>query len=209
MRRVGRLADRRLAERFIDVMVSASGLLILAIPFCLIGIVIKLGSRGPVFYRQKRAGKKGEPFDMVKFRTMVQGAEQLGLGFEVAQNDPRITRVGQVLRDWGLDELPQLHNVLKGEMCLVGPRAARMDQIERFTLDEKLRMAVKPGITGWAQVNGRNSIDWKRRIELDLWYVAHASLWLDLKILGKTLWVIFIARTGRHGPEGITRDYRS
>lgn len=190
------------------IVASAGGLLGLAIPFVLIALAIKLDSKGPVFYRQKRAKENGKPFEMVKFRTMVLNAEQLGLGFEVAQDDSRITRVGRELRKWGVDELPQLYNVLKGDMCFVGPRAARMDQIVLFTAEETKRMLIKPGLTGWAQVNGRNSISWKRRIELDLWYRANACFWLDLKILFKTVWVVCIARTGRYGPEGVTRDYQ-
>ena len=191
-----------------DVVASSAGLVVLIIPMLLIALAIKLDSEGPVFYRQKRAGKSGKPFEMVKFRTMVPNAEHLGLGFEVAEDDSRITSVGKMLRDWGMDEYPQLYNILKGEMSLVGPRAARMDQIEQFTPKEQGRMSIKPGLTGWAQVNGRNSISWKRRIELDLWYVKNKSLWLDMQILLRTVWVVLIARTGRYGPEGITRDYQ-
>ena len=198
-----------IAKRVIDLGAATMALLLLAILFLIIAIAIKFDSRGAVFYRQKRAGKNGIPFDMLKFRTMIPNAERLGLRFEVAQDDPRITRAGRMLRGWALDELPQLYNVLKGEMSLVGPRAARMDQIEQFSPEERKRMLIKPGLTGWAQVNGRNLISWRRRIELDLWYVAHESLWLDLKILLKTVWVVFIARTGRYGPEGFTRDYGS
>ena len=195
------------AKRFIDVVAASAGLVVLLIPLLLITLAIKLDSVGPVFYRQKRAGKFGKPFEMVKFRTMVPNAERMGLGFEVTQDDSRITRVGKLLRDWAMDEYPQLYNILKGEMSLVGPRAARMDQIEHFTPKEQARMLIKPGLTGWAQVNGRNSIIWKRRIELDLWYVENESLWLDLKILLRTVWVVLIARTGRYGPEGVTGDY--
>jgi lipopolysaccharide/colanic/teichoic acid biosynthesis glycosyltransferase len=144
---------------------------------------------------------------MVKFRTMVDGAEHMGLGLEVARNDSRITRVGNLLRIWSVDEFPQLLNILNGEMSLVGPRPARIDQIEKFNEDEKSRMLVKPGLTGWAQVNGRNLLTWKERIQLDLWYVSHESFWLNLRILFKTVWVAFIARSGQNGPEGITRDY--
>ncbi|HZA25855.1 MAG TPA: sugar transferase [Dehalococcoidia bacterium] len=204
------MANRRLhpaVERFIDIAISSLVLLALAVPFALIGLAIKLESRGPVFYCQHRAGKNGKPFKMVKFRTMVDGAEHLGLGFEVAQNDSRITRTGNLLRALSIDELPQLFNILKGEMSLVGPRPARLDQAEMFTPEEKGRMLVKPGLTGWAQVNGRNLITWKERIQLDLWYVSHESFWLNLKIVLMTVWVAFIARSGQHGPEGVTRDY--
>jgi lipopolysaccharide/colanic/teichoic acid biosynthesis glycosyltransferase len=209
-RKVGELANRRLhprIERSIDIALSSLTLTALAIPLLVIALAIKLESRGPVFYRQRRAGRGGEPFNMVKFRTMVDGAEHMGLGFEVAQNDSRITKVGSLLRVWSIDELPQLFNILKGEMSIVGPRPARMDQIEMFTPEERKRMLVKPGLTGWAQVNGRNLVTWKERIQLDLWYVAHESFWLNLKIVFKTVWVAFIARSGQHGPEGVTRDY--
>lgn len=194
-------------ERLFDLVASLTGMLALAIPFIIVALAIKLDSKGPVFYCQQRAGKNKKPFNMVKLRTMVQEAENMGLGFEVAQHDPRITSVGQLLRSWSLDELPQLYNVFKGEMCLVGPRPARLDQIELFTAKEAKRTLVKPGLTGWAQVNGRNLLSWKERIELDIWYVAHESFGLNLKILLKTVWVAFIARSGRYGPEGVTRDY--
>jgi lipopolysaccharide/colanic/teichoic acid biosynthesis glycosyltransferase len=194
-------------ERAIDIMAACGALLVLAVPLALIAAAIKLESRGPVFYKQRRAGKDGVPFTMMKFRTMVNGAEYLGLGMEVARNDSRITRVGNLLRIWSIDEFPQLFNILNGEMSLVGPRPARVDQIERFNEEERGRMRVKPGLTGWAQINGRNLLTWKERIQLDLWYVSHESFWLNLKIILKTVWVAFIARSGQNGPEGITRDY--
>jgi len=190
-----------------DVLTSFLMLLFLS-PFLVVAaFLIKLDSPGPVFYRQKRVGKHGKVFEMLKFRSMVQGAEKVGLGYEVAQDDARITRVGRILRNWGLDELPQLFNVVKGEMSMVGPRAARPDQVEVFTESERQRMKVKPGITGWSLVNGRNLIGWKERIQLDLWYVEHRSLWLDIKVLLGTIWVVLITRHGVYGPEGITRDY--
>ena len=194
-------------KRGIDLGAAGLALALLSAPLALIALAVKLDSRGPVFYRQQRAGKNGKPFSMLKFRSMVPNAEHIGLGYEVAERDPRITRMGGWLRNWGVDELPQLFNVLKGDMTLVGPRAARLDQIEQFTPEERRRMLISPGITGWALVNGRNSIPWKRRIELDLWYLAHQSLWVDLIILLRTVWVVFIARSGRYGPEGVTRDY--
>lgn len=209
-REVGKLANRRLhpaIERAIDILLSSLALLVMAIPLALVGLAIKLESRGPVFYNQTRAGKGGKPFLMIKFRTMVDGAEHIGLGFEVAERDPRVTRVGGLLRALSIDELPQVLNILRGEMSVVGPRPARMDQIEMFTPEERKRMLVKPGLTGWAQINGRNLLTWKERIQLDLWYVAHESCWLNLKIVLKTVWVAFISRTGQHGAEGVTRDY--
>ena len=197
----------RVMKRAMDLMGSLVGLTLLLLPLTLVALAIKLDSRGPVFFRQKRAGRNGEEFNILKFRTMVPNADRLGLRFEVSQGDNRITRLGGLLRDLGIDELPQLYNVFRGQMSLVGPRAARMDQIVNFTEAEQGRMLVKPGLSGWAQVNGRNSITWKERIQLDLWYVAHESIWLDVKIMFKTLWVVYIARSGRYGPGGVTRDY--
>ena len=197
----------RIIKRVMDLGGSLVGLTMLLLPLALVALAIKLDSKGPIFFRQKRAGKDGREFEILKFRTMVPNADRIGLGFEVSQGDDRITRLGGKLRDLGIDELPQLYNVFKGQMSLVGPRAARMDQIEQFSAEENDRTLVKPGLSGWAQVNGRNSITWKERIQLDLWYVAHESIWLDVKILFKTLWVVYIARSGRYGPGGVTRDY--
>lgn len=195
------------AKRALDLIVATLMLTLLLPVFGLMAILIKLTSKGPVFYRQLRAGKGGDTFNMIKFRSMIVDAEIKGLKFEVAREDDRITKIGKFLRGWGIDELPQLFNVLKGDVSLVGPRAARADQVEHFTREELRRMAMKPGITGWAVVNGRNGIDWKKRIELDIWYVEHWSFWLDIKVLFKTLWVILVTRRGVYGPEGVTRDY--
>lgn len=196
-----------LAKRLMDIAISSVMLVLLLPLLALIALLVKLESRGPVLYRQERAGKDGQPFGLLKFRSMVVDAEHMGLSYEVARNDERITRVGRVLREWGLDELPQLVNVLRGEMSLVGPRAARPEQVELFTPLERHRLKMKPGVTGWALVNGRNLIDWRRRIQLDLWYVEHWSLWLDVRILLKTLWVVLVTREGVYGPGGVTRDY--
>lgn len=194
-------------ERLIDIVASLGAMALLFVPGVILLLAIKIDSKGSPFYRQRRAGKQGRPFWMLKFRTMVENAEHLGLGLEVAHQDSRITRVGQVLRAWSIDEMPQLYNVLKGEMCLVGPRPARMDQIEKFSPEERRRMLVKPGLTGWAQINGRNLLSWKDRIKLDLWYVEHETFGLNLKILFKTVWVAFVSKNGNYGPEGVTRDY--
>jgi lipopolysaccharide/colanic/teichoic acid biosynthesis glycosyltransferase len=148
--------------------------------------VIKLESRGPVFYRQRRVGLGGAPFELWKLRTMVPGAETMGAGIYVVEGDPRITRAGRLLRRFSLDELPNLINVLRGEMALVGPRPTVQEQVDRYTDRQRRRLEVKPGITGWAQVNGRTSLPWPERIELDVWYVEHRSLRLDLRILGRT-----------------------
>jgi lipopolysaccharide/colanic/teichoic acid biosynthesis glycosyltransferase len=152
----------------------------------LIGLAIRLDSPGPVIYRQIRIGRDGRPFTIYKFRTLVDGAEQIGSGLVLEEGDQRITRVGRVLRRYSLDELPNLWNVLRGEMSIVGPRATLPYQVAQYTDRQRARLTVKPGITGWAQVNGRAALPWEQRIELDLWYLEHRSLRLDLRIIGRT-----------------------
>ena len=149
-------------------------------------IAVRLESRGSPIYRQLRVGKDGRPFEMLKLRTMVSGAEQIGAGLAVNQGDARITRTGALLRRFSLDELPNLVNVLRGEMAVVGPRPTIRAQVDQYTERQRRRLEVKPGITGWAQVNGRASLPWHDRIELDVWYVDHRSLRLDVKILAMT-----------------------
>jgi lipopolysaccharide/colanic/teichoic acid biosynthesis glycosyltransferase len=173
-------------SRVIDV-VLAGLLLLLASPLlALAAIAIRLESRGPVFYKQQRVGRDGEPFELWKLRTMVPGAESMGAGIYIVEGDTRITRVGRLLRRFSLDELPNLVNVLRGEMAIVGPRPTVEEQVDRYTERQRRRLDVKPGITGWAQINGRTSLPWPDRIELDVWYVEHRSLRLDLRILLKT-----------------------
>ena len=187
-------------------LVSGIALIILLPIFVIIGIFIKLDSKGPIFFRQKRAGKDGKIFEACKLRTMIIHAEKMGLGYEIEKNDARITRVGKYLR-WGIDELPQLINVFKGEMSLVGPRPALPHQIEKYPKRDKRRLEVKPGITGWALINGRNALSWSERIKLDIWYIDHWSLWLDLKILFKTFWIVVFTREGIYGEGGVNKDY--
>jgi lipopolysaccharide/colanic/teichoic acid biosynthesis glycosyltransferase len=173
-------------RRLFDILVSAATLS-LSSPALLAAIVaIKLESRGPAIYRQRRSGLRGAPFEMLKLRTMVDGAEHVGAGLAVNAGDSRITRVGALLRRTSLDELPNLVNVLRGEMSLIGPRPTLPAQVEQYSARQRERLAVKPGITGWAQVNGRASLPWSERIELDLYYVEHRSLALDLQILLRT-----------------------
>jgi lipopolysaccharide/colanic/teichoic acid biosynthesis glycosyltransferase len=168
-------------------LVLAGVLLLLASPFlAAASIAIRLESRGPALYRQRRVGRHGEAFELWKLRTMVPGAEQMGAGIYVLEGDPRITRTGRLLRRLSLDELPNLINVVKGDMALVGPRPTIQEQVDRYTDRQRRRLEVKPGITGWAQVNGRSSLPWPDRIELDVWYVENRSLWLDLRILART-----------------------
>jgi lipopolysaccharide/colanic/teichoic acid biosynthesis glycosyltransferase len=173
-------------SRLLD-LVLASLLLAVSSPFlAAAALAIRLESPGPVFYRQRRVGRHGRPFEMWKLRTMVPGAESMGAGIYVLEGDPRITRVGRRLRRFSLDELPNLVNVLKGDMAMVGPRPTVQEQVDRYTERQRRRLEVKPGITGWAQVNGRTSLPWPERIELDVWYVEHRSVRLDLRILART-----------------------
>jgi lipopolysaccharide/colanic/teichoic acid biosynthesis glycosyltransferase len=173
-------------SRALDVLLAAL-LLAVTAPFLgLAALAIRLESRGPVFYRQRRVGRHGRPFELWKLRTMVPGAESMGAGVYVLEGDPRITRVGRLLRRFSLDELPNLVNVLAGDMAIVGPRPTVQEQVGRYTERQRRRLEVKPGITGWAQINGRTSLPWPERIELDVWYVEHRSLRLDLRILART-----------------------
>jgi lipopolysaccharide/colanic/teichoic acid biosynthesis glycosyltransferase len=173
-------------RRAFDVLVSATVLLITAPVVGLAILAIRLESPGHPIYRQRRIGKDGAAFDVLKLRTMVSGAERMGAGLAVDDGDSRITRVGAFLRRTSIDELPNLVNVLKGEMSIIGPRPTVPVQVAQYTERQRGRLALKPGITGWAQVNGRASLPWPERIELDLWYVEHATLRLDLRILWLT-----------------------
>jgi lipopolysaccharide/colanic/teichoic acid biosynthesis glycosyltransferase len=173
-------------SRILDVVLAAALLVVTAPLLGLAALAIRLESGGPVFYRQLRVGREGRPFELWKLRTMVSGAESLGAGIYVLEGDTRITRVGRLLRRFSLDELPNLVNVLRGEMAIVGPRPTVQDQVDRYTERQLRRLEVKPGITGWAQINGRTSLPWPERIELDVWYVEHRSLRLDLRILART-----------------------
>jgi lipopolysaccharide/colanic/teichoic acid biosynthesis glycosyltransferase len=172
--------------RALDAALAAVLLAIASPLLAVAAIAIRLESRGPVFYRQLRVGKGGERFELWKLRTMVRGAETMGAGIYVLEGDARITRVGRLLRRFSLDELPNLVNVVRGDMALVGPRPTVQEQVDRYTDRQLRRLEVRPGITGWAQVNGRTSLPWPERIELDVWYVENRSLRLDLKILAKT-----------------------
>jgi len=165
----------------------AGGALLVASPFlALAALTVKLEDGGPVLYRQVRVGRDGADFELLKLRTMVVGAESMGAGLSVDHGDPRITRAGRLLRKLSLDELPQLWNVVRGEMSVIGPRPTLRYQVEQYDERQRRRLDVKPGITGWAQVNGRATLPWTKRIELDVWYVEHRSPLLDLRILLRT-----------------------
>jgi lipopolysaccharide/colanic/teichoic acid biosynthesis glycosyltransferase len=178
------------ARRAFDVAVAGIALLATSPVLGLAIVAIRLETRGHPIYRQRRIGKDGRPFDVLKLRTMVAGAEALGSGLAVNEGDPRITRVGAVLRRFSIDELPNLVNVLRGDMAIVGPRPTVPVQVEQYTSRQRGRLAVKPGITGWAQVNGRTTLPWDERIELDLWYIEHRSWRLDLRILARTAAIV-------------------
>ena len=178
-------------NRVLDAAVAGIGLAIASPVLAVAAVAIKLDDGGPVVYRQRRVGLHGEEFDLAKLRTMTVGAEQQGAGFAVNEGDPRITRVGRVLRRLSFDELPQLWNVVRGDMSLIGPRPTLAYQVEQYTPRQRRRLDVKPGITGWAQIHGRAKLPWAERIELDVWYVEHRSPLLDLKILARTPGALF------------------
>jgi lipopolysaccharide/colanic/teichoic acid biosynthesis glycosyltransferase len=178
-------------KRALDVVGAGAGLALASPLLAVAAAAVKLEDGGPVLYRQQRVGREGEEFDLLKLRTMVVGAERQGAGWAVDEGDPRITRVGRALRRLSIDEVPQLWNVLRGEMSLVGPRPTLAYQVERYSERQRRRLDVKPGITGWAQVNGRARLKWADRIELDVWYVENRSTWVDLKILARTPMALF------------------
>jgi lipopolysaccharide/colanic/teichoic acid biosynthesis glycosyltransferase len=178
-------------NRALDVVGASLGLA-LASPFLAVGtLAIKVVDGGPVLYRQRRVGKDGAEFELLKLRTMVVGAERQGAGLAVNRGDPRITRVGRVLRRLSLDEVPQLWNVVRGEMSLIGPRPTLRYQVEKYSPRQRRRLDVRPGLTGWAQIHGRAALPWEERIELDVWYVEHRSPLVDLKILLRTPLALF------------------
>jgi lipopolysaccharide/colanic/teichoic acid biosynthesis glycosyltransferase len=181
-------------SRALDLLIAALGLILTSPLLLLAAIAIRLESRGRAIYRQRRIGKGGEPFELLKLRTMVPGSDPVGVGTVVLPDDPRITRVGRLLRRLSLDELPNLVNVLRGEMAIVGPRPTIEAPVRDYTPRQRRRLEVKPGITGWAQVQGRLGITWEERIEHDIWYVDNRSLRLDLRILGRTLWLVLTGR---------------
>lgn len=179
----------RAVKRFLDVTASFLGLVLLSPLLLAVSILIKIDSRGPVIFRQKRIGRNGKVFEIYKFRSMCVGAEKTGSGVYSGKGDARVTRIGKILRATSIDELPQLLNILKGEMSFVGPRPPLTYhpwKYEEYTDFQKRMFEVRPGITGWAQVNGRKDVEWHKRIELNVWYVDHMSLLLDIKIMFMT-----------------------
>jgi lipopolysaccharide/colanic/teichoic acid biosynthesis glycosyltransferase len=173
-------------NRPLDVAIAGAGLVVSSPLLAVSALAIKLEDGGPVLYRQTRVGKDGVDFELLKLRTMIVGAEKQGAGFAVNKGDTRITKVGRVLRRLSLDELPQLWNVVRGDMSIIGPRPTLRYQVEQYDERQRHRLDVKPGITGWAQIHGRATLPWAERIELDLWYVRHRSVKTDLLILLRT-----------------------
>jgi lipopolysaccharide/colanic/teichoic acid biosynthesis glycosyltransferase len=197
---VSRRPVQRAVKRVLDPTAAALGLVVFSPILAGVVVAVLLDSGRPVVFVSPRAGRDGRPFGMLKFRTMVPGAVQLGREqgltedpYGIVRNDPRVTRVGRWLRRTGLDELPQLVHVLSGKMSLVGPRADLVEQAAGYGERERRRLMVRPGITGWAQIHGRDSVSWPERFELDLWYLDHWSLWLDAKILVRTVGEVFRA----------------
>jgi lipopolysaccharide/colanic/teichoic acid biosynthesis glycosyltransferase len=199
-----------MSTRALDVLVAGVVSVLTAPLVAVLALLIRLESPGHPIYRQTRVGRDGEPFQIYKLRTMVRGAEFTGAGLAIQEGDDRITRLGTWLRRFSLDELPNLWNVLRGEMSIVGPRPTVPIQVEQYTPRQRRRLEVKPGITGWAQINGRASLPWSERIELDVWYVEHRSLALDLRILTRTLGLVtrgdglYKGETGGWQPPGDT-----
>lgn len=192
----------RTAKRVLDLVASSLAFVVLACPCAAVAVAIRLDGKGPVFFRQERVGKGGRVFRVWKFRTMTETRiSPEGPDF-LYRNDPRITRVGRFLRNLGLDELPQLLNVLTGEMSLVGPRPTLAYQVEHYDATQRRRLEVHPGITSLAVVSGRNALSWNERIELDIWYIDHWSLGLDVKIMLRTLWKVLVTREGLYGQDG-------
>jgi lipopolysaccharide/colanic/teichoic acid biosynthesis glycosyltransferase len=194
------------AKRALDVVLAGLALLIAGIPLAIVALVIRLETHGHPIYRQRRVGRDGAPFELYKLRTMVSGAETMGAGLAVDEGDDRITRAGAWLRRLSIDELPNLINVLRGEMSLVGPRPTVQVQVDRYTDRQRGRLSVRPGITGWAQINGRTSLPWHERIELDLWYVEHVSLALDARIMWRTLRMVLTGHGLYRGETGGWRE---
>ena len=193
-------------KRLVDIVIAAVALAVAAPILAIAALLVRLESPGHPIYRQRRVGLDGRPFELYKLRTMVAGAEGMGAGLAVDEGDARITRIGAFLRRTSIDELPNLVNVLRGEMSVVGPRPTVQVQVDRYTERQRGRLSVRPGITGWAQIHGRASLPWHERIELDLYYVEHASLRLDLRIIGRTTHMVL---TGHGLYRGETGGWRA
>jgi lipopolysaccharide/colanic/teichoic acid biosynthesis glycosyltransferase len=194
------------AKRVLDLSIAVPATVVLGPLIGAFAAAVKLESRGPVFFRQERIGRGGKPFRILKLRTLYDQEPEQPADFLISAGDQRITRVGAFLRRWSLDELPQLWNIIRGEMSVVGPRPTLRYQVEQYTEQQRRRLEVLPGVTGWAQIHGRNRVDWPRRIELDVWYVDHRSIWLDLKILLLTPRILFEYRSIYDDAQGYWKE---
>ena len=202
---------KSVVKRIIDIVLSFIGIMFCSVPMAIIAIAVKLDSSGPVVFKQERIGYTGKVYNILKFRTMCVGAEQMGSGVYSGKNDSRITRVGNVLRKTSLDEIPQLFNVLKGDMSFVGPRPPLTYHpwpIEQYTKEQFKMFDVRPGITGWAQVNGRKGVEWNHRIELNVWYVDNVSFLLDLKIMWLTVWKVLTNADNENVGQSVSKPER-
>jgi lipopolysaccharide/colanic/teichoic acid biosynthesis glycosyltransferase len=181
---------KRFGKRLIDILVSLMALAVLWLPMLIVALVVKLDSPGPAIFRQERLGRDGKVFHIYKFRSMCLNAEHTGSGVYSEKGDSRVTKVGRILRATSIDELPQFINILRGDMSFIGPRPPLTYHpwpIDSYTQEQKRMFEVRPGVTGWAQVNGRKGVEWNKRIKLNVWYVDNVSLWLDLKIFFMTI----------------------
>lgn len=199
----------KLVKRFIDIFVSLIGLIVLSWFLIIVSLLIVLDSKGPVIFKQKRLGLKGKEFNIYKFRTMTVGAELIGSGQYSFKGDPRVTRVGKILRATSIDELPQFINILKGDMSLIGPRPPLVYHpyiISEYSKKQLCRFNIRPGVTGWAQVHGRKQVRWEKRIQDDIWYVENCSFLLDVKIFFMTIHAIFLNKSNINIPETVIEN---
>lgn len=199
----------RIVKRLLDIILAALALILLSPLMLSAALAVKLSSSGPVIFKQKRLGRNGKEFNFYKFRSMVVNAEKTGSGVYSGKSDPRVTKVGRILRATSIDELPQLFNILKGDMALIGPRPPLTYHpwpIGDYTDFQRHMFDVRPGITGWAQTHGRKDVEWHRRIELNVWYVEHVSLLLDLRIFFLTFFKVFTNADNANTGETLKKD---
>ena len=200
---------KKFFKRVLDLLLSGIATVILAIPMLIVALIIKIDSPGPVIFKQKRVGRDGKVFEIYKFRSMKINSEYSGSGVYSGKNDSRVTRVGKMIRATSIDELPQLLNILKGDMSFIGPRPPLTDHpwpVEEYTEEQVRMFEVRPGITGWAQINGRKCVEWNERIKMNIWYVDHMTMWLDIKILFLTFFKVFSNADNENVGETVKKD---
>lgn len=200
---------KRFVKRMIDIVFALLGIVITAIPMLIVALIVKIDSDGFVIFKQQRIGRNGKVFSIYKFRTMCVNAEHTGSGVYSQKDDPRVTKIGKILRATSIDELPQFFNVLKGDMSFIGPRPPLTYHpwnYEEYSVFQKRMFEMRPGITGWAQVNGRKEVEWTKRIEMNVWYVDHVSLWLDIKIVFMTIYKVLFNANNVSVGETVSKD---